>query len=397
VPTDDTRLEQALHDAAPDVDSFGVLAQVTHRRVRRRRNRRIAAGALSVVALLIVGTLTVLVTRDDGSSTHVAAPGARLQARVVRGDHAVGGDAGTPVTPTHVTLDQDPHLLREPVLVGPTALSVASYDPGADGVALSHVVRIDSTHVVDIVDFKAHILSIAEGEGARWALTQNLRATGGKVPDAFLKRIPATGDPTSTQLPPNADPVGPITAVGGAVWIPVRDGVLQFDPSGAYVHKVTMPAASRRWVAQVGKFAYATDGKRLRSLDAAGSTSDTITYGPEILGLAAASFDSRVLLAPEDGGLEHARVARALFRGGPVEVTASLPDGFVANGLSASTTRVWATGTVDGAPAIALLSDGGVVATIALENASDGAALAWTSAHTVRAVSDGKLFEITVP
>jgi hypothetical protein len=396
VPTDDTRLEQALHDAAPDIDTFGVVAQVTHRRTRRRRNRRIAAGALSVVGLLIVGTLTVLVTRDDGSSTQVAAPGARLQARVVDGGDAVNDGAGARRTPTAVALDQDAHLLRSPVLVGATAFSVASYD-GADGAALSHVVRIEGSHVRDIVDFKARIVSIAEGEGARWALTQNLRATGGKVPDAFLKRIPATGDPTSTQLPPDADPVGPITAVGGAVWIPVRDGVLQYDPNGTFVRKVTLAVASHRWVAQVGKLAYVTDGNQLRSLDVSGSTSDTITYGPDILGLAAASFDSRVLLAPEDGGLEHAHVARAAFRGGPVEVTASLPDGFVPNGLSASTTRVWATGTVDGAPAIALLSDRGVVATVVLENASDGAALAWTSARTVRAVSDGKLFEITVP
>jgi hypothetical protein len=34
---------------------------------------------------------------------------------------------------------------------------------------------------------------------------------------------------------------------------------------------------------------------------------------------------------------------------------------------------------------------------VVLENASDGATLAWTSAHTVRAVSDGKLFELAVP
>ena len=74
-------------------------------------------------------------------------------------------------------------------------------------------------------------MSIAEGEGARWALTQNLRPTGGTLPDTFLKRIGAVGDPVSTQLPHDADPVGPIAAVGGAVWVPVRDGVLQYDPA----------------------------------------------------------------------------------------------------------------------------------------------------------------------
>ncbi len=259
------------------------------------------------------------------------------------------------------------------------------------------MVRVDGTHVVDITNFKARILSITEGEGARWAITQNPRVSpGGTIPDTFLKRIPAVGDPTSQILPMDADPVGPIAALGGAVWVPVRDGVLQFDPSGTLVRTITLPDATHRWVAQVGKLAYVTDGRRLQSLDVQGATSDTITFGPEILGLASAGFDGRVLLAPETGGLEHARVARSTS-GSPVHVTAVLPSGFVPDGLAASTTRVWATGTVDGAPAIVLLRDDGVRATVVLENASDGAALAWTDAHTVRAVSDGTLFEIQVP
>jgi hypothetical protein len=396
VPTDDPRLEQALHDAAPAVATVDVVGHVTQRRVRRRRNRRLGAGALALVVVVLVGTVTLLVTRDDGSSPHIAAPGADLHARVITGGHAVDAGAGKIVAPQHVVLDQDPQLLSAPVYVGSTTLSIASYDPGPDGVALSHVVRIEGANVRDIVDFKAHILSIVEGEGARWALTQNLRATGGKLPDAFLKRIPPTGDPVSTPLPLNADPVGPIAAIGGAVWVPVRDGVLQYDTGGQFVRKVALADASPRWVALVGKFAYVTDGTRLRSLDpAAGLGNDTIGFGPEIIGLAAAGFDSRMLLTPEDGGREHARVTRTTTR--TAEVTATLPDGFRATGLAASTTHLWATGTVDGSPAIALLDDVGVRATVVLENASDGAALAWTDTHTVRAVSDGKLYDIPVP
>jgi hypothetical protein len=398
VSTDDPRLEQALRDAAPSVATSDVVAQVAQRRVRRRRNRRLGAGALVLAVLLVVGTATVLVTQDhDTSSPHIAAPGADLQARVVTGDGSIDGDAGSTRTPTHVVLDQDAHLLRAPVLVGATAFSVASYDPGPDGVALSHVVRIDGAHVLDVVDLKAHVLSIAEGEGARWVLTQNLRPTGvGTVPDAFLKRVTGPGTPPSVQLPLNADPVGPIAAVGGAVWIPLRDGVLQYDPSGAFVRRVALTDADRRWVAQVGKLAYVTDGSRLRSLDpSAGLGGDTVTYGPEILGLAAAGFDSRVLLAAEGGGREQARVTRTTTR--TPEVTATLPDGFRPTGLAASTTRMWATGTVDGAPAIALLGARGVRATVVLENASDGAALAWTDTHTVRAVSGGDLYDIAVP
>jgi hypothetical protein len=396
VPTDDPRLERFLHDVAPTVGTTGVVERIAQRRTRRRRNRRLAATALALVLLLVVGTVTVLVTRDDGSSPHVAAPGAHLQARVITGDAPVDDGAGKLVDPTRVALDIDPHLLRAPVFAGATALSVASYDPGPDGVALSHVVRIEDAHVVDILDFKAHVLSITEGEGARWALTRNLRTTGGRVPDSFLKRIPATGEAVSMQLPVDSDPVGPVAAVGGAVWVPIRDGVLEYDPTGAFVRKVLLPDATNRSVAQVGKFAYATDGNRLHALDVAGAGGDTITFGPEILGLAAAGFDSRVLLAAEGGGREHARVARATS-GSPVAVTAVLPDGFIPNGLAASTTRVWATGTVDGAPAVALLGDHGVQATVVLENASDDAALAWTSAHTVRVVSGGILSDLTVP
>ena len=72
MPTDDPRLEQALHDAAPTVPTSGVVTQVARRRTQRRRNRRLTAGALAVVAVLVVGTGTVLVTRDDSSSPHIA-------------------------------------------------------------------------------------------------------------------------------------------------------------------------------------------------------------------------------------------------------------------------------------------------------------------------------------
>jgi len=397
VPTDDSRLEQALRDAAPSVERAGVVAQVAERRVRRQRNRRLAAVASTLVLLLVIGTVTVLLTRNNGSSPHIATPGSQLRARIVIGAGSVDGDAGKVVEPRRVILDADAHLLRAPLLAGATTLSVASYDPGADGAVLSHVVRVDGNHVVDIEDFKAHILSIAEGEGARWALTQNPRLSpGGKVPDTFLKRIPASGDPTSVQLPLNSDPVGPIAAVGGAVWVPVRDGVAQFDTNGEFVRHIAFADAQKRWVAQVGKLAYVTDGGALRSLDASGGASSTIDFGLEILGLASANFDGRVILTRTHRDTERASVAVA-GEANPVQVTATLPTGLQPTGLAASTTRIWATGTVDGSPAIVLLGARGVDATVVLENASDGAALAWTGPHTVTAVSGDDLYEIEVP
>jgi hypothetical protein len=398
VPTDEPRLEQALHDAAPAVGTTDVVEKVTQRRVRRRRNRRATQVALGVVLLLVVGTLTIVVTRGDGSSPNIATQGSQLHARVVTGNGLVSGDSGAVVVPKRVTLDADAHLLRPPMLVGTSGLSVASYDPGVEGITPSHVVRIDGTHLQDIVDFKARILSLADGEGARWAVTQNHSPTlGHRLPDSFLKRIPATGEATTFTLPVDSDPVGPVAASGGAVWVPVRDGVLLYKTDGSYVRHIPLPDADARWIAQVGKLAYVTDGTSLRGLDAAtGTVVDTVTFGPQILGLASASADGRVLLANETGGTNLARVARA-NTASPVAVTATLPDGFAPSGLAASPTRVWATGTVDGAPAIALLGDHGVRATVVLENAGAEVALVWTGPHTVRAVTGDQLYDIDVP
>src|SRR5205823_5948450 len=145
---------------------------------------------------------------------------------------------GRAVKPLPLTLDTDPGVLVGPMSVGATSLSVASHDRGTDGLPLTHVVRIDGDHVVDVKDFKAEIISIAEGEGARWALTRNPRAiSGSKIPDTFLKRIGAVGDPVSITLPPGSEPVGPIAAVSGAVWVPVRDGVLQYDPTSLQLER----------------------------------------------------------------------------------------------------------------------------------------------------------------
>lgn len=389
MPTDEPRLEQALHDAAPDVQTFGVVAQVTRRRTRRARNRRITTAALALVALLAVGTITVLVTRDDCSSPHIATPSSKMHARVVTGGGSVNGDAGEVVDPARVSLSTDVHTLRPPMLVAPSGLMVASYDPGIEGVTPSHVVRINGADA-EVVDFKARILSFAEGEGAVWVLTQNHDPTNGHhVPDTFLKRVSASGAPISMPLPPETDLVGPIAAVAGAVWVPVHDGVLQYSPKGTLVRHIPLREADHRVIAMVGKRAVVTDGGGLQSIDTASGVSTELLPPSGVI-----DVDSRtgwwlvdrggdVLLGGPDPGN-----GRSLPR---------LPVGFHATGFSSSPTRTAVVGTIDGAPAIVLLNDRGVQATVVLENGGDGAALAWTNAHAVRAVSDGKLYEIEVP
>jgi hypothetical protein len=138
-----------------------------------------------------------------------------------------------------------------------------------------------------------------------------------------------------------------------------------------------------------------SDGDTLRRLDPVAGLADTIEFGREIMGLAAAGFDSRVLLRNEDGSTEGAVVAHAIS-GGPERVTAVLPEGFRPDHVEASPTRLWVTGSVDGAPAIVLLADEGVRATVVLDHARD-ATLVWTSPRTVTAVTDGRLFTISLP
>ncbi len=237
-------------------------------------------------------------TRDDGSSPHIAAPGAELQARVIDGDGAVDGrgQGGSPARVSSSTRIRSCSARR--CSSAPTALSVASYDAGPDGVAPSHVVRIDGRHVVDIVDFKAtRVLSIAEGEGARWVLTQNREPTGGTVPDSFLKRITGSDAPQSTPLPARTpNPSGPIAAVGRRGMGPGarRRAAVRPRPDAL----VGMTTAARR-VSPLGRTGrQACDRDRRKAAPRPrrstrvkpASTTDRPT-APEILGLAAAGFD----------------------------------------------------------------------------------------------------------
>ena len=113
-------------------------------------------------------------------------------------------------------------------------MSLAAYDHDGDTFTYppSRIVRLDDRtfHEDGRTDLKAEILSIADGEGARWVVTRNPAPANG-LPDAFLKRIGTDGAVTSTLLPPGTDPVGNVAAGGGAIWVPVRDGVVTYDPA----------------------------------------------------------------------------------------------------------------------------------------------------------------------
>ena len=163
-----------------------------------------------------------------------------------------------------VALDADPGVLVAPVSVG-TRVAVDGEPRPRGRWPPADARGADQRHPRGRRrDFKAEVVSIAEGEGARWALTRNLRPTGGKLPDTFLKRIGTVGDPVSIQLPLDADPVGPIAAVGGAVWVPLRDGVLQYDPATARsCASIDLP--ERRPLGRPGRQARVRDRRATRS------------------------------------------------------------------------------------------------------------------------------------
>ena len=73
-------------------------------------------------------------------------------------------------------------------------------------------------------------LDLADGEGARWALTHDKDVIGPQDPEFRIKRNGPDGTVVSNPVPPGDVPTGDLVAAGGGVWLPVRDAVLRFDP-----------------------------------------------------------------------------------------------------------------------------------------------------------------------
>ena len=151
-----------------------------------------------------------------------------------------------------------------------STLSLAAYDHSGDSFTYppSRIVQLDDRtfHENGRTNLQAEILSIADGDGARWVVTRNPAPANG-LPDAFLKRIGADGAVISTLLPPGTDVVGPVAVGPDGVWVPVRDGVLRYDPAAdRVVSRVDLPSAGARWVVISGDASFATDGSLLRRL-----------------------------------------------------------------------------------------------------------------------------------
>jgi hypothetical protein len=383
------QLERSLRASAPRVPTTGVLDRVAQKRARRRSVRRLELGALATVVVVAVASAVVLLTHDDGGVTRIEAPAAALRARVVAGDATVvTRDTGSSRPALPIALDPDQGYVRGPLSVSGSTLSFAAYDH--DGATFtfppSRIVRVDDRTFREEgrTDLKAEILSMADGEGARWAVTRNpAPATG--LPDAFLKRITAEGRVTSTLLPPGTDPVGNIAVGAGAVWIPLRDGVLRCDAATAqFTARYDLEPAETRAVA-ITNGVVATDRGDLVSLladgTASGISAGTIN-GDRVIGLTTTSAGGLLRLTTNPGT---GRVSVGDER---------LPRGFRATSLAAVDGRVWVEGLVDGAPAVTLIREnGGIEATIVLDDARD-VSFAWVRPDTVLATTNGALVRI---
>jgi hypothetical protein len=405
MPVLDERIELALRGAAPDVERIGVLERVAVKRERRRVARRARTAAAMLGILAVIVTLAFAVPQDHRGA-RVAAPGGGgpgVQARVIT-DGPITAGGGAVSTPEPVALDTDEGYLRGPLTVYGDTASLAAYD--RDGSAFrfppSRVVRIDTAtlHVVQRVDLKAEVLSIVDVGTVRWILTRNPAPANG-LPDVFLKRVSADGTVVSVLVPPPADPVGAISVTTSSVWVPVRDGVLRFDPATArFVARLALPPADTRTVIGLGGSVWVPDGGSLRLVE-----SDDPSMVPVIE--VAPAGDVIVGLAPTGDGdiwvvTRSTETGRAvLFRQsltGKHGADIALPGGFRPTGLRTANGRTWVEGTGGAAPAIVLIQPNAsstTLSAVVLDGATD-ASLAWVADRTVLAVSGGQVLRITV-
>ena len=351
----DDRIRRALHDAARVPEVHDVPSGVARKRAARHARRRAATIGVAIVLVAGVGgTLAAVIDNDRGP--RVTAGPARNTGLVRVADGAFGGAAtgGTSVGAQPLTLDPDVGYVRGPVFASHGEVTVAAYERADNsfGFPPSHLVTfsLSDGRVTRRVDLKAEIQSIAEGEGARWAVTKNADVPG-RPTEWFLKRIAPDGTPKSTPIPVSEQVSGAVAAAGGGVWLPVRDGVLRFDPAtGDLAGKVRLDTPTdHRSVAGIGKAAWVTDGATLRRLDP--STDTTVesravdTGGTAVVALASTSDAAWALTTPgADGRVRVVRVDVTRFLksapGSPDDVL-TLPSGLAPTDLGSADDRVW--------------------------------------------------------
>ena len=420
----DAQLTAAVRGAArtpAETDGAGLATQVAAKRAHRRRVRQARAGALAVAAVVAVVVASVaIVGGSDGGGNggsgrrQVAAGGngGTPTVRVVDGDTLTGPlrAAGRGATVAPITLSTAEGYLRGPLQATGDLVTATAYNPSGNTFTFppSAIVRFTAGtgQVTDRVDLQGEIQALSDGEGARFAQTRDKTVTGPQDPEFRVKRITADDQHVSNPIPPPNHPAGPIVAGGGAVWVPVTDGVLRFDPAtGAYEGKVPLPTVTfRRGIALLGKgAAYVTDGGTIRRLDPG---SDATPAPDQTLPLPPTGSLLDVV-AQGNGGLALARDAHTggalLVRFGVLPGVAQapallpLPAGVEATALHTSNGVTWVDATIGAAPvALVLGADGTRVEhTIVLLDTADQS-LTFTSRTSGVLTSGGVAYRITL-
>lgn len=370
MPTLDDQLARLLHDAAVEPDTANALEGIAVKRHRRAVIRRTRTAGVVMASLVLLVGFVALVWPNDSTSPTVARPPARGELTVQVADSPNPSSSRDAVSARQIVVDPEEGYLRGPVDPSGEFLSLSAYDRngGSFKVPPSRVIRINADgHVLDRVDLQGEVMSVTEGEGARWVLTHDPIVTGSSDPEYWVKRIGPDGGLTSRAVPPGAMPNGEIVAGGGGVWVPVRDGVLRFDPAtGEYVGKIAQADAEQRTVVNFGKGVIATSGTELVRLDPSGLKAISMG-GPANVDRIVAVVSARGTwaLVEQDGETE----LRSVDLGTGTLRTAGrvvIPANFDADGLHASGTAMWVTGKVDGRRALLLVgtTDIGTQATI---------------------------------
>ena len=400
MPDTDDRIRDALRATAREPSTEGVTQRVRLKRQRRQTLRKIEAGVL-VAALVAAGAVISVNVLDENKAPHeIAVPPRQTEGPIVRVTDGLDIEGeGSVAKVTQVRIAPDEGFVRGPWLASGDLLTFAAYDRVGDSwdYPPSHIVRVEEDGtVVDRVDLKGEILSLAEGEGARWALTRDKTVTDAEF---RVKRIGPDNVATTSAVPLGEQPVGDIVAGGGGVWVPVVDGVLRFDPvTGAFANKVELSiVAGPRAVSAAGKAVYATDGLALVRLDPAstepaGTVNEVAVAGVDTL-IDAANSREFVQLGRDRAGTQWTVISG--------DRLVELPTGLSALGLNLTAMGevVWVDARIDGRYVFQLdIGDSGmrVARTLFISRAGDekDVTVTFLSEDTLFVTSEGRLYRV---
>ena len=404
VPTTDERISAALHDAAREPAGEDVVGRVQAKWRRRRVVRRAEMGlvAAAVVAGLLVAGITLLDTGANHEVTIGPGPGTAPVVRVAPG--APSPDVGHSAKVATVTFAPDEGYVRGPLLGNGTSVALAAYNRAGSSFTYppSHILRVTGAgKLVDRVDLQGEVLALSDGEGARWALTRDKTVVGPQDTEFRVKRIGPNGNVVSNPVPAGEQVLGEIKAGGGGVWVPVRHGVLRFDPAtGAYAGAVYLPTdTGRRALAAYGKGVYVTDGRGLRRLDPG---TDTAVPAPEfrlsasvtqVVDVASSNVNGPWFALTRDATGTRWSVAHP-------NGALRLPQGFAANSVFAEQGVVWVEGALHGKYVVLVLdpANNGLVVSRTLRIAKTADTdVVFTSPSRALVTSSGSMYTVRLP